>query len=537
VKKFFKIFPFILMFLLIFGMQVQLDVSDRFQPFPEPYGREQLLGDMTPNRPAQALGDNRFAWLLEKELVIATIDPGTQAVNKETRPLPHEDIYASTNFRLVGDDIVWIGNQRTLKHATWQGSAWSQPQEIATGVHSMDVEVSGDHKVLFAGSGEQLKIWEITANGVQDIRSLPFKKVVFANVATDKQGVMHLGALDMHGSAIYRLVYLTFDPATKKVSEPVIQHELSTDTSQLIFESEFGIDNTHGYHVMTFTSTKTNSSDLRLVSFPLNNPQEGTYKRLTPPTDLGPAEYAYGAQLEPGQGDRLRIVYVAEWGKNVRVNGYEVFLSYLQNGRLSEEAARISNSLKMSVNPAFAKSGDYTTILYSLFDNFDRYTIYYTSDHPVFAGETNKLTLDDYTYSAMNVPQYMGVAVILMFYGLAWPVASIIYIAYFIRVREDSLYDHADRHLLVAIVLYLVSQIFIFLQYAKLENYHTYSPAWMHSDFAISMVFVAFAFICYLLTKLFGKLIYERNATVEFGYFVGLNLFSLLLFLSYFMAR
>lgn len=536
-KKFFKIFPFILMFLLIFGMQVQLDVSDRFQPFPEPFGREQLLGDMTPNRPAQALGENRFAWLLEQELVIATIDPASQAVTKETRPLPDEDIYASTNFRLIGDDIVWIGDQRTLKSATWQGSAWSKAQEIATGVHSMDVGVSEDHNVLFAGVGEQLKIWEITANGVQDIRSLPFKRVVYANVTTDKQGIMHLGTLDMHGSSIYQLVYLTFDPKSKKVSEPVIQKEVSTDTSQMIFESEFGVDNTHGYYVMTFTSTKTNSSDLRLFSFPLNNPKEGIYKRLTPPTDLGPAEYAYGAQLEPGQEDNLRMVYVAEWGKNARVGGYEVFMSTLQKGQLSEEAKRVSNSLKMSVNPAFAKSGDTTIILYSLFGDFDLYNIYYTSDDPQYAAATNKLTLDDYTYSAMNVPQYMGVAVVLMFYGLAWPIASIIYIGYFIRKREDALYDQADRHLLVAIILYLVTQIYIFLSYAKLENFHAYSPAWMHSDFAIAMVFVGFAFISYLFTKLFGKLIYERNATVEFGYFVGLNLFSLLLFLSYFMAR
>src|SRR4051812_4879954 len=108
-KKFLKYFPFILVFLLAFGMHVKLDSDEQFKPFLEPFGREQAIGEMKPNRAPQVLADGRVAWLLDNELVITTVDPVTQQVTKESRPLPNEDIYANTNFRIVGDDIIWLG--------------------------------------------------------------------------------------------------------------------------------------------------------------------------------------------------------------------------------------------------------------------------------------------------------------------------------------------------------------------------------------------------------------------------------------------
>jgi hypothetical protein len=532
-KKFLKVFPFLLVFVCVFALQVKLDVDNRHRPFLEPFGRESQAGTTTANRQPQVLGDHTYAWLQSPNIIIATLDPAGQQIKKEERPAPADDLFASTLFRLEGDDLFWVGNKRVLKHATWKGGKWTQTEEIGKDANSVHTLPFGEATLLLTGSGNQLKLSKLAGGILQEVKSFTANKVVQIAAQTDAKGTIHVSAVNQIASDTYDLLYLTIDGKTGAATEPKKLQSLHLDSSSIIDDMTFGIDKTHGYSIMTYKSGRSNNKDLRVYSFPLDNPAAGKLSRLS---DAGAPDTSYTAYAAPGQGDSLKFVFVAEWSKNPRIEGRELFLSTLQNGQWKGDMQRLTNTLKVAVNPVFDQKGDVTTVLFAVLSGYDEYEMYYTSDDPAYAAATNVLVKDDYVKSAMQVPQYLGMAMILLVMVMAWPVLSYVYLLYLVLKKEDQLYDRPTVHLFVAILLNLATQAWVFLSYGKFENIQLYAPEWMSSPGGFMLLLAILSLVTYAFTWMFGKIRYERYALAEFNYFFGLNVWLVILGLSYYMA-
>ncbi|PWK12818.1 hypothetical protein [Tumebacillus permanentifrigoris] len=537
-KKFLRIFPFFLIFIVIFGLQTYWETTAKNQPFLDPYGRAVKVGTMTPNRPVEWIGEHRFAYLSEKSLVLATLDPATQSTTEEKRPIPADDIFAYTNYKLLGDDLFWIGKGQTLKWAKWQGSAWSQPQEITKQATALQLQAVAGKTLLTVGREGDLRVYDVSANTPNLLKSYPLKKVTNVTAALDDQGIYHIGAVDQLSGEMYHLSYMTLDTKTWQGADPIVLRELSMSTDTSIDSSTFGVDKTHGYFLTTIKIGKLGSKTLNVYSFPLTHPTEVQQSAVVTNTMMGhEAKGVYGATLAQEQGDDgLKFAFVANYAISPRVGGYEVFIGSLQNGVWNQDAAQVSNIQKVALNPVVQYNGQELTAIFTEETTYDTFDIFANTNNPQYAAASNKLTSTDLKQAAGQVPLYFGVVIVQVFVALAWPCISYIYLMYFIIKKEDELYDNASRHFWVAVLLYLASQIFIFVSYSNLDNFRVYAPEWLQSNFAIVMLFLCFALVCYLFTLMFRKLIYERNAILEFSYFMGLNVWLSLLGISYWMA-
>ncbi|ASS75739.1 hypothetical protein CIG75_12595 [Tumebacillus algifaecis] len=538
-KSFLRIFPYFLVFVIVFLLQIKWDAENRVLPFLEPYGRETSIGTATPNRPAQVLGDQRYAWLSEQELIIATIDPAKQTSELEKRPVPSPDIYTTTTFRYSGNDLYWVGAKRVLKHAAWENGAWGAVTSFDPDVISMELLDLGEQSYILVGTETGLKIYAATGNELSTVQSFPLKRTVYVDASVDQKGIAHIGATEQVGAESYNLLYFTFDGATQKASEFKTVKELSVGTSNLVDETVFGIDETHGYYLMTYKSSRKSTTELRAVSFALADPSPKTAKdmKLIPKTMLGEnAANSNSPYVRPVQEKGLQFAFVADYGKNPRNVGKEVFFSTLQNGEWKQDLERVSNTNNMGSNPVFEKQGDSTTTVFLVFAKLKTYDVLYNSNDPSYAAATNHLDRDDYTRAAMVVPQYLGMSVMLLVIAFAWPMLPFAYLFYFVVKKEDALYDQPNRHLFVSVLLYLVTQIVLFLEYGKLDSLYTYMPEWMQSGFAVSVLFVALAALSYLFTALYARTRYERSAMGEFSYFLGINVWTAMLVLSYYLA-
>ena len=537
-KSFLKFLPFVLMFLLTFGMQVYLDTENTNKPFLDPYGRATQAGTMTPNRPPQVLGEDRYAWLQGTNLTLSTVKAEGKQVTEEKRPLPDQDIYSRTLFQLIGDEIVWIGQDGTLKHAVWQNGAWSAPQEIGKSAESISTAQVGGKQLVLAGVDRQLKIWEVANGRLQELRSFPMKRLVYVNAATGADNILHVATVDQSSETTYSLGYLTVDPAKRIVSDLTLTKELTLSSGTLVYDSSFGIDKTHGYYLLTYKSNRRDNRQLYTYTFPLNNPKATEEVKFTGADSLNiDFEFSYGAYPLQGQGEDLPFVFSASYEKNPRATGFEVFRTTLQGGAWKPETTkRLSNLHKVTLNPVIVKSGEDTTVLFTRMSSYSDFEVWYTSDNKAYASSTNQLTKDDYLQAAMTVPKYIGIAIISLFIAMAWPVLSYCYLIYLVLKNEDVLYDRPNRHLLVAVAIYLVCQYWVFFSYAKLDNFSLYAPEWLQGNAMIALVMFGLAVLSYLFTMLFAKVRYERNAIAEFSYYFGINMWTVLLSFSYFMG-
>jgi hypothetical protein len=539
VKSFLRIFPYILVFVIVVAMQVKLDADNRVLPYLDPYGRESKISETSANRPPQVLGDNRYAWLSGQELIIAKVDPSGQKTDVEKRPVPSQDIYTTTTFRLSGLDLYWVGEKRVLKHAAWENGKWSDAKSFDADVIAMDLVNVGDQRYLLIGTETGLKVYQASGAALTEVRSFPMQRVVFAKASVDQKGIAHIGVTEQLGMESYNLLYLTLDPGTKTVSDPKLVKNLSIGTSNLIDESVFGIDETHGYYLMTYKSSRKAATDLRAVSFPLDapNPKAAKEMKLIPNTLMGEAAInTNSAYVRPVQEKSLQYVFVADYMKNPRNSGKEVFFSTLQGGEWKEELTRVTNLNSLGGNPVFDKQGDTTTVLFTVFAKVNVYDVMFNSNDPAYALATNKIVQEDYERAAMEVPKYLGMSVMILVLAFAWPLLSFAYLFYFVMRKEEALYDHPNRHLFVAIGLYLISQIAVFLIWGNLDAFFYYAPAWLQSGFMIALLFVFLAAISYLFTRLYVRTAYERSAMGEFSYFLGINLWTVILVLSYYLA-
>ena len=538
VKSFLKFLPFLLMFVLTFGMQVYLDTENLYKPFLDPFGRETQAGTMSPNRPPQVLGDDRYAWLQGPNLVISTVQPDRKQVTEEKRPVPDQDIYSRTLFQLIGDDLFWVGKGSVLKHAVWQNGNWSTAQEIGKEAESIYAVQVGDKKLFFAGVDHLLKVWNVAATGMQELRSFPVKRLAYVNGAIGGDNILHVGAVEQTSESDYTLSYLTVDAAKGQVSDLTLSKELALSSGTTVYDSSFGIDKTNGYYLLTYKSNRRDNRQLYAFTFPLNKPAATEEVKFQGADDLNiDFEFSYGVYPLQGQSEDLPFVFSASYAKNPRSSGFEVFRSSLQGGKWKPETTqRLSNLHSVTLNPVITKHGEDTTVLFTRMSSYEDYEVWYNSDNRKYASSTNHVTKDDYLKSAMSVPKYIGVAVISLFIAIAWPVLSYCYLIFYVLKNEDALYDRPNRHLLIAVAIYLVSQYWVFFNYAKLDNFSLYAPEWLRSNGMIALMMFVLAVLSYLFTMLYAKVRYERNAIAEFSYFFGINIWIVLFGLSYFMG-
>ncbi|WP_152559299.1 hypothetical protein [Tumebacillus flagellatus] len=508
------------------------------KPFLDPFGRSAKVGTMTPNRPVELIGENKYAYLKDQNLVLATLDPATETVKEEQRPIPNQDMFAYTNYKLLGDDLFWVGKGQTLKWAKWQGSAWSQPQEVAQKVTALQLQEAGGKKLLWVGVAGNLNAYEIGSDQLTLIKNFPHTNVETLTAALDDQGVDHIGVVDNINGGLYKLTYSTLDTKTWQGSAPVPVSELSLNTDSSVDAGSFGVDGQNGYFLVTYKIGKLGIKTLNLYSFPLGSPENVQHTTIVPHTFMGDeAKFVYDGVIMPGrEQDGLKFGFVASTADSPRFEGNELYIGTLQNGQWKGDAARLTNIHKIALNPVLQKKGSAISVFFTEETTFSTFDIYSTTNNPTYAEASNKLTADDFKMSAMQVPVYLGSAIIQFFIALAWPCASYIYLMYFVLRREDALYDSASRHFWVAVVLYLISQISLFLAYGNLNNWRIYAPEWLHTNFAIALLFIAFALLCSLITWIIRKTFYERNAIVEFSYFTMLNLWLTLLGVAYWMT-
>ncbi len=538
-KSFLRIFPYILVFIVVLLLQVKLDADNRVLPYLEPYGRETVFSTTTPNRPVQVLGDNRYAWLSGTELVIGSLNPAKQTTELERRPLPAQDIYTTTTFKLSGSDLYWVGEKRVLKHASWQNGAWSPAKTFDTGLTALDLVQVGDQQYLLVGTEKGLKIYQAAGSQLTEVRTYQTQRAAYVKATLDARGIVHIGLIEQLGMESYMLNYLTLDAGQNKATDLQQVKQLSVGTSNLIDDSTFGIDETHGYYLMTYKSSRKSTTELRAVSFPLNQPSPETAQdmKLIPDTAMGEAApNSSAAYVRPVQEKSLQFAFVADYAKNPRISGKEVFLSTLQGGQWTKELQRVSNSNGLGGNPVFDKQGDVTTFVYAVFAKLNTYDVLYNSNDPAYMAETNKIGKSDYTRAAMEVPRYLGMSIMILVIGFAWPMLPFGYLFFYLFRKEDALYEQPNRHLFISVLLYLATQIVVFLEYGNLDALYSYSPEWMHSSFMVSMLFVVMAVISYGFTALYARTRYERSALGEFSYFLGINLWIVILTLSYYMA-
>lgn len=524
--------------MLLYLLQVKLDADNRILPFLEPFGRTAEVGTTDLNREAQALGDSKFVWLQGPNMVFAELAPDGSKQTFKTIPAPDSDIRTYTRYKVLGNDVFWIGQDQILKRSTRQGDNWSAPQEIGQQAVSLDALSSGDNQYLFVGEEKQLSIYRIHADTVQLLNSSPLNKIEFINAALDNQGTVHIGGVEIISSELVNLRYLTLNTATGELSDPAVLKDLTLPAQSKIDDHSFGLDNTHGYFLMTEESTKTMNKSIKAYAFDLTNPTSGTHFAVRPKTAGGALTWsAYEAVAAPGQQEQLKFAFIAGFEKNDRVGGLEMFLSSMDNGAWNEsDLTRVSNTQRLALNPAFSEQDGNITVLYTVLYGSKDYRFYFNSSHPDYANSTNVLTSEDYKQSAFALPQYLAIAFVLLMIAIAWPMASYTYLFWFVWKNEDALHSKPNLHLLVAVVLYLVSQIAVFLNYGKLNNLYQYAPEWMHSSMSLSLLMVGAAALSYLFTMLYRKLSYERSALNEFTYFTGLNIWIVLFGLSYFMA-
>lgn len=538
-KSFLRIFPYILVFIVVLLLQVKLDADNRVLPYLEPYGRETVFSTTTPNRPVQVLGDNRYAWLSGTELVIGSLNPAKQTTELERRPLPAQDIYTTTTFKLSGSDLYWVGEKRVLKHASWQNGAWSPTKTFDTGLTALNLVQVGDQQYLLVGTEKGLKIYQAAGSQLTEVRTYQTQRAAYVKATLDARGIVHIGLIEQLGMESYMLNYLTLDAGQNKANDLQQVKQLSVGTSNLIDDSTFGIDETHGYYLMTYKSSRKSTTELRAVSFPLNQPSPETAQdmKLIPDTAMGEAApNSSAAYVRPVQEKSLQFAFVADYAKNPRISGKEVFLSTLQGGQWTKELQRVSNSNGLGSNPVFDKQGDVTTFVYAVFAKLNTYDVLYNSNDPAYMAETNKIGKSDYARAAMEVPRYLGMSIMILVIGFAWPMLPFGYLFFYLFRKEDALYEQPNRHLFISVLLYLATQIVVFLEYGNLDALYSYSPEWMHSSFMVSMLFVVMAVISYGFTALYARTRYERSALGEFSYFLGINLWIVILTLSYYMA-
>jgi len=536
-KKILRVLPFLIVLLLVYGLQVKGDVENKFMPFTEPFGRETQVGTMTINRAPQVLGDNRYAFVQGEELIIAKIDPATRQVSEERRPVPNADIYSQTTFRLQGDMIYWLGKDQGVKQARWENGHWSGEKVIAAKSKAIHVEQAAGKTLLFTGSGSELKVLDVSGDEVKEVAHYAFVRPVAIGGSQSADGRVHIGVVDSTASELYELHYLTFDPAQMKGGPAMMVRGVSLPSGSQIYESAFGIDKSNAYYLLTKAS-KSGSRVMQIFAMPLGQPgpaQEVPFqKHATSELDLTSSYLAYAA---PGQSVNLPFVFVANTTKNPRVSGDEVFVSHLQGGAWNpEQVQKVTNTRQATLNPVFDRQGDEMTVVFSTQSFFDQFEVHYTSTNKDYAAATNVLTRDDYLEGMMSVPRYIGFSLISLFMAVAWPVLSYLYLLYFVLSNEDSLYDHVNRHLLIAVVLYLAAQAYLFLSFGKFNNFDIYAPEWMQSGMAVIFILFVMGLFSYLCAYLFGKSRYERNALAEFSYFFALNVWTALLGFSYFLA-
>ncbi|TCP52435.1 hypothetical protein EV586_11034 [Tumebacillus sp. BK434] len=539
-KSFLRIFPYVLVFVLVFLLQVKLDADNRVLPFLEPYGRETAIGTATPNRPAQVLGENRYAWLSGQELVVAQIDPAKQKSELEKRPLPSSDIYTTTTFKISGSDLYWVGEKRVLKHATWENGAWGATKSFDADVIALELLQLGEQPYLLVGTEKGMKIYQASGPALKEVASFPQQRTIYVDGAVDQQGLAHIAMMEQVGVESYNLQYLTFDGAAQKVSLKQVVKALSVGTSNIIDEMVFGMDQTHGYYFLTYKSSRKSTTELRAVSFALNDPSPRSTKdmKLIPKTLVGEdAPNSNAPYVRPIQEEKLQFAFVADFGKNPRNIGREVLLSTMQNGEWQQDdLTRVSNLHSLGFNPVFDKQGDTTTMVYMKFAKLKTYDVLFNSDDQAYAAATNKIVKDDYARAAMEVPQYLGMSIMMLVIAFAWPMLPFGYLFYLVMKKEDVLYDQPNRHLLISVLLYLATQIAVFLKYGNLDTLYYYMPEWMQSGFAVAVLFVVLAVISYGFTMIYARTRYERSAMGEFSYFLGINIWTVTLGLSYYLA-
>lgn len=539
-KSFLRIFPYVLVFVLVFLLQIKLDADNRVLPYLEPYGRETAIGTATPNRPVQVLGENRYAWLAGQEFVLAQIIPAKQKSELEKRPLPSPDIYTTTTFKLSGSDLYWVGEKRVLKHASWENGAWSAAKTFDPDVISLELLQLGEQPYLLIGTEKGMKIYQASGAALKEVANFPQQRTVYVDGAVDQQGLAHIAMLEQVGVESYNLLHLTYDGAAQKASPKHLVKALSVGTSNLIDEMVYGMDKTHGYYFLTYKSSRKSTTELRAVSFALSDPSPKTAKdmKLIPKTMIGEdAPNSNGPYVRPIQEEKLQFAFVADFGKNPRNTGREVLFSSMQNGQWQQDdLTRVSNLNSLGFNPVFDKQGDTTTTVFMKFAKLKTYDVLYNSDEPAYAAATNKMGKDDYTRAAMEVPQYLGMSIMMLVIAFAWPMLPFAYLFYLVVKKEDVLYDQPNRHLLISVVLYLATQIVVFLKYGNLDTLYYYMPSWLQSGFAVAMLFVVLAATSYAFTALYARTRYERSAMGEFSYFLGINVWTVTLALSYYLA-
>ncbi|HEU4964599.1 MAG TPA: hypothetical protein VFV52_12205 [Bacilli bacterium] len=537
-KKFLKFFPFLLTFVLLYLLQVKLEADNRILPFTEPFGRTTEVGVTDLNREAQPIGDSRYVWLKGQSMVYATLDPKGEDNAFDKRPVPDADIRTYSKYRVIGDDVFWIGKGEVLKRATWQNNQWTKPQAVGQKALNLDVVQAGDKAYLLIGGEQFLHVDRITPSAVEELRKFPVGRVKYIAGTVDNQGVVHVGALEILSSETFNLRYLTLDTSNDHLSDARVIKRLAMSTQTMIADSSFGIDNKYGYFLMTERSTKTMSQSLKYYSFELANPMSGQQYPLVPKTAGGPTWTAYEGVTAPGQHDKLKIAFIAGYAKNNRVNGQEMFMSSFSEGRWNEsDLTRVSNNQRLGLNPTFSEQDGNTTILYNVLYGSHDYHFYFNSTEPSYVKKTNVITSDDYKTAAFVIPEYLAIAFVLLMIAVSWPIASYLYLFYLVIRKEHLLLGRPNLHLFIGIVLYLASQIAVFLNYGKLDNYYQYAPTWMHTSSAITLLFLGAGVVSYLFTWLFQKVSYERSALTEFSYFAGINIWMTLMALSYFMAK
>jgi len=535
-NKMLRILPFLLVLVIVFGLQVKWDVENKHLPFLDPFGRESSVGTTTVNRPVHVQGTDQYLWLQGPDLVVAQIDPRTGAVTETKRPVPDMDIYTLTTFKMVGEQIFWIGKDEQVKTAQWNGGAWSKPHVITKGARTLTAFAAGGKQFLLTGAGGQLVLYEIQSGQPTAVQSFPIQKASEIAFQIDQAGSVRVGVVDNPNSEYYELNVLTIDPAAPAQTVHHQVGDLSLPSGTSILEANYAIDATHSYFLLTKAGKGGNRS---LDLYAVNLAQPDKAKRIVR-RDAGNSNVdlmsSFSASPAAGQAQDVPFVFVAATSKNPRVEGYEVFRSTLVGGEWKAPVEQVTNMRGVTSNPVLVEAPAHVSVVFATQSSYDSFKLHYTSSDSAYAAATNQLTEDDYTDAAMSAPQYFGMAFISMFMAFGWPFLSYLYLLYFVFRKEAAIYDHATRHLTIAVGLYVVSQIVIFLNYGKIERFELYAPTWLQGGVMITIALLVMAGLSYGLALWFGRTRYERHAVVEFSYFFLLNAWMVLLGFSYFVA-
>jgi hypothetical protein len=347
----------------------------------------------------------------------------------------------------------------------------------------------GVHHVRFSADGEVASVSRLlVANGEHPAAE------------ADASGVIHLSWVEEPIVRLNYVYYAVFDPSTDQLGPETQVAVYKTATGLVSYPPILGLDEDTVY---LFWSLEQRGGGLTpgesksyYVAFPLGNPREiepieinippfarpeyvdtpGTlpYEQLASASAGWPTSFLYQPATLDGQREELGVFFIAEVATQ-RQSSKEVAWAIYEDGEL--KGYQLPTQLGRGLRPTGAIDPRGNVHLAWLnAGGFGRYEVYYASTSDAVKANLDRVTVQDRAWDVLNA--LWALAPALGFFPpifLLWGFIPLLWVIlfYFIKVEGGLDRRPAQIALVVAVVLYLFSKLFLMpgpLFYAPLQD-------------------------------------------------------------------